>query len=105
MICDLERRQVIDLLPEREPATVEALLRHHPHIEKSLGNGRLAALAPVLEGGEDQPRVRPLPRKAEAPDRDGVFHLGHGGILHLGRGSQHLVWCGSSWRQAASARP
>ncbi len=24
LICDLERRQVIDLLPDREPATVEA---------------------------------------------------------------------------------
>ncbi|SDJ76655.1 Transposase, partial [Paracoccus denitrificans] len=32
MICDLERRQVIDLLPDREPATVEAWLRAHPGI-------------------------------------------------------------------------
>lgn len=33
LICDLERRAVIDLLPDREPATVAALLRRHPQIE------------------------------------------------------------------------
>jgi len=32
-ICDLERRRVIDLLPDREPATVEAWLRAHPQVE------------------------------------------------------------------------
>ncbi|MFG6596146.1 transposase [Sulfitobacter sp. 1A13368] len=30
LICDLERRAVIDLLPDREPATVAAWLRQHP---------------------------------------------------------------------------
>lgn len=33
LICDLERRTVIDLLPDREPATVEAWLRARPWIE------------------------------------------------------------------------
>lgn len=33
LICDLERRQVIDLLPDREPATVEAWLRAHPQVK------------------------------------------------------------------------
>ena len=33
MICDLEKRQIIDLLPDREPATVEAWLRSQPQIE------------------------------------------------------------------------
>jgi transposase len=32
IICDLERRRVVDLLPDREPATVEAWLAHHPEI-------------------------------------------------------------------------
>ncbi|WP_261399192.1 hypothetical protein [Leisingera daeponensis] len=32
-ICDLERRRVIDLLPDREPATVEAWLQARPGIE------------------------------------------------------------------------
>lgn len=33
LICDLERRRVIDLLPDREPATVAAWLVRHPSIE------------------------------------------------------------------------
>ena len=33
MICDLERRKIIDLLPDREPTTVEAWLRAQPQIE------------------------------------------------------------------------
>lgn len=33
ILCDLERRKVIDLLPDREPATVEAWLIEHPSVE------------------------------------------------------------------------
>ncbi len=33
LICDLERRRVIDLLPDREPATIEAWLRRNPQVE------------------------------------------------------------------------
>ena len=33
LICDLERRKVIDLLPDRESATVKAWLRARPGIE------------------------------------------------------------------------
>jgi transposase len=32
IICDLERRRAVDLLPDREPATVEAWLSRHPEI-------------------------------------------------------------------------
>jgi transposase len=32
LICDLERRRVVDLLPDREPATVKAWLSSHPVI-------------------------------------------------------------------------
>jgi transposase len=32
LICDLERRQVVDLLPDREPATVRAWLSRHPEV-------------------------------------------------------------------------
>ena len=32
IICDLERRRVVDLLPDREPGTVEAWLSRHPGI-------------------------------------------------------------------------
>ena len=33
LICDLERRRIVDILPAREPATVEAWLGRHPGIE------------------------------------------------------------------------
>jgi transposase len=32
IVCDLERRRVVALLPDREPATTEAWLRQHPGI-------------------------------------------------------------------------
>jgi|TARA_B100002003_G_scaffold205199_1_gene198506 transposase len=48
LICDLERRQVIDLLPDREPATVAAWLAARPSIEvisRDRGGGYGAAAA------------------------------------------------------------
>ena len=50
IICDLERRRVVDLLPDREPATVEAWLAHHPEItiisrDRGGGYGRAATRA------------------------------------------------------------
>ncbi len=32
IVCDLERRRIVKLLPDREPATVEAFLTGHPEI-------------------------------------------------------------------------
>ena len=32
VICDLQRRRIVDLLPDREPATLEAWLAAHPEI-------------------------------------------------------------------------
>lgn len=32
IICDLERRRVVDLLPDRDPATVESWLMRHPEV-------------------------------------------------------------------------
>ena len=40
IICDLERRRIVDLLPDREPATVEAWLSHHPEITRHLARPR-----------------------------------------------------------------
>ena len=50
IICGLERRRVVDLLPDREPATVEAWLAHHPEItiisrDRGGGYGRAATRA------------------------------------------------------------
>ena len=56
LICDLERRRVIELLPDREPATVEAWLRARPEIEivacdrnGEHGGGASRALPPAVQ--------------------------------------------------------
>jgi hypothetical protein len=50
VICDLEHRRIIDLLPDRHPATVEAWLAHHPGIrivarDRGAGYGHAVARA------------------------------------------------------------
>lgn len=63
LICDLERRQVIDLLPDREPATVEAWLRARPEIE---------IVARDRNGGYGGAVARALPEAVQVADR---WHL------------------------------
>lgn len=63
LICDLERRQVIDLLPDREPATVEAWLRARPGIE---------IVARDRNGGYGGAVARALPGAIQVADR---WHL------------------------------
>ncbi len=63
VICDLERRQIIDLLPDREPATVEAWLRSQPQIE---------VVARDRNGGYGGAVTRALPRAIQVADR---WHL------------------------------
>ncbi|MGR3376574.1 transposase [Salipiger abyssi] len=53
MICDLEKRQIIDLLPDRERTTVEAWLRRQPRIE---------VVARDRNGGYGGAVTRALPR-------------------------------------------
>ncbi len=51
LICDLERHRVIDLLPDREPATVEAWLKDHPGIgivARDRNSGYAGAVARAL---------------------------------------------------------
>lgn len=63
LICDLERRAVIDLLPDREPATVAAWLREHPQIE---------IVARDRNGGYRQAISAALPDATQVADR---WHL------------------------------
>ncbi len=48
VVCDLEQRRIIDLLPDREPATVAAWLADHPEItvvwrDRGAGYGQAAS--------------------------------------------------------------
>lgn len=63
LICDLERRRVIDLLPDREPATVEAWLR--ARLETRI-------VARDRNGGYVGAVSRALPRAVQVADR---WHL------------------------------
>ena len=63
LICDLERHRVIDLLPDREPATVEAWLRARPGIE---------VVARDRNGGYGGAVARALPHAVQVADR---WHL------------------------------
>ena len=51
IVCDLERREIVDVLPDREAATVEAWLAAHPEVEivsrdRGGGYGQAVARAP-----------------------------------------------------------
>jgi hypothetical protein len=64
IICDhLERRRVVDLLPDREPATVEAWLSRHPEI---------TAISRDRGGGYGQAATRAAPQAVQIADR---WHL------------------------------
>ncbi len=63
LVCDLERRRVIDLLPDREPATVEAWLRAHPQVE---------VVARDRNGGYGSAISKALPEAVQVADR---WHL------------------------------
>ncbi|MFD1752298.1 transposase [Salipiger marinus] len=60
VICNLERRQITDLLPDREPTTVEAWLRRQPQIE---------VVARDRNGGYGGAITRVLPRAVQVADR------------------------------------
>ncbi len=63
IICDLERRRVVDLLPDREPGTVEAWLSHHPEI---------TVISRDCGGGYGRAATRTAPQAVQVADR---WHL------------------------------
>jgi transposase len=62
-ICDLQRHRIIDLLPDREPATLDAWLAAHPGI---------AIVARDRGGGYGQAVTRVCPEALQVADR---WHL------------------------------
>jgi transposase len=63
IICNLERRRIVTLLPDREPATAQAWLAAHPTI---------AIVARDRGGGYGEATARALPHAVEVADR---WHL------------------------------
>lgn len=63
VVCDLERRCIIDLLPDRDPATLDAWLSAHPSIE---------IIARDRGGGYRQAATRSRPEALQVADR---WHL------------------------------
>jgi transposase len=63
LVCDLERRRTIALLPDREPATAEAWLAGQPQI---------SVVARDRGGGYAVPAQRALPHAVQVADR---WHL------------------------------
>jgi transposase len=63
IVCDLERRRVVTLLPDREPATAQAWLSAHPTI---------AVVARDRGGGYGEAAARALPNAIQVADR---WHL------------------------------
>jgi transposase len=63
IICNLERRRIVTLLPDREPATAQAWLAAHPTI---------AIIARDRGGGYGEATARALPHAVQVADR---WHL------------------------------
>lgn len=63
IICNLERRRIVTLLPDREPATAEAWLAGHPTI---------AIVARDRGGGYGEAAAKALPHAVQVADR---WHL------------------------------
>jgi transposase len=63
IVCNLERRQVVTLLPDREPATAQAWLAAHPTI---------AIVARDRGGGYGEAAAKALPHAIQVADR---WHL------------------------------
>jgi transposase len=63
IVCDLERRRVVDLLPDREPSTVEGWLSRHPEI---------TIISRDRGGGYGQAASRAAPQAVQIADR---WHL------------------------------
>jgi transposase len=82
VLCDLERRQVIDLLPDREAGTVEAWLAAHPGI---------AIVSRDRGGGYGQAASRAAPQAIQIADRWHLMENASGAFLQAVRQSMRGI--------------
>jgi transposase len=91
IICDLERRCVVDLLPDREPGTVEAWLSRHPEIR---------VISRDRGGGYGQAANRAAPKAVQVADRRHLIENTSAAFLGAVRGR-----CGRSGPRSAAPLP
>jgi transposase len=89
IICDLERGRVLDLLPDRNAASVAAWLKRHPGIE-TIARDRSGLYA---EGGR-----RGAPEATQIADRRHLLNnIGDALRLVLGRHRKAVRTAASAW--------
>ena len=82
IVCDLQRRRIVTLLADREVATVEAWLRHHPEI---------MVIARDRGGGYGEAASRALPNAIQVADRWHLIENASAALLDVVRKSMRLI--------------
>jgi transposase len=82
VVCDLERRRIVALLPDRETATVRAWLSSHPEI-KVVSRDR--------GGGYGEAAAKALPDALQVADRWHLMENASAAFLGAVRRSMHLI--------------
>ena len=82
IVCDLERRRIIDILPDREPATVTAWLAEHPTI---------AVIARDRGAGYRQAAAEGRPDAVQVADRWHLMENASAAFLNAVRRSMPVI--------------
>ena len=82
IVCDLERRRIVTLLPDREIATVDAWLRDHPEIE---------ILSRDRGGGYGEAATKALPHAIQVADRWHLMENASSAFLNAVRKSMRAI--------------
>jgi transposase len=82
IICDLERRRIVDLLPDREPVTIEGWLARHPEVR---------VISRDRGGGYGQAATRAAPQAMQIADRWHLMENASAALLDAVRRSMRPV--------------
>jgi transposase len=82
IICDLERRRIVDLLPDREPVTIEGWLARHPEVR---------IISRDRGGGYGQAATRAAPQAVQIADRWHLMENASAALLEAVRRSMRSV--------------